>query len=106
MLEQRHFIRFLIKEGIRPKEIPGRLRNVYGEGAMKKTQVLFWAAEVRRGREDLSDEERPGRPATPDLMKLSPIASRKIHTRRPAHSLPPWASHIKRCLITCTTALR
>jgi hypothetical protein len=70
MLEQRHVIRFLIKEGIHPKEIPGRLRNVYGEGAMKKTQVFFWAAEVRRGREDLSDEERPGRPTTRGLDEI------------------------------------
>jgi hypothetical protein len=47
MLAQRHVIRFLIKEGIHPKEIPGRLRNVYGQAAMKKTQVFFWVAEVR-----------------------------------------------------------
>jgi hypothetical protein len=28
---------------------------------MNKTQVYFLIAEVRSGREDLSDEERPGR---------------------------------------------
>jgi hypothetical protein len=60
----------LIKEGIRRKEIPGRLRNVYGEEAMKKTQVFFSVAEVRRRRENLSDEERPGRPATPGLDEI------------------------------------
>jgi hypothetical protein len=70
MVEQRHVIRFLIKEGIQPKEIPGRLSNVYGEEAMKKTQVFFWVAEVRRRRENLSDEERPGRSATPGFDEI------------------------------------
>jgi hypothetical protein len=35
--------------------------NIYHEAAMKKNQVLL-VAEVQRGRENLSDAERPGRP--------------------------------------------
>jgi histone-lysine N-methyltransferase SETMAR len=65
MLEQRHVIRFLLKDHVPPALIPGRLSKVYGEDAMKKTQVFYWVAEIRGGREDLSDERRPGRP--PDV---------------------------------------
>jgi hypothetical protein len=72
MLEQRHAIRFLLKAGICPKEIPARLLNVYHEAAMKKSQVLFWVGEVRRGREDLAGEERPGRPPTAGIDDCPP----------------------------------
>jgi hypothetical protein len=41
MLEQRHVIRFLPKDGIRPKEIPEPLLNVYHGAAMKKSQAFF-----------------------------------------------------------------
>jgi hypothetical protein len=60
-------IRFLVKEGIHPKEIPAHFGNIYGEETMKKTQVFFWVTEVRRWRNDLSDEERPGKPPTTGL---------------------------------------
>jgi intergrase/recombinase len=42
MLGQRRVIRFLVKEGIRLKEIHDRLRNAYQEAVMKKTDVFFW----------------------------------------------------------------
>jgi hypothetical protein len=37
---------------------------------MKKTQVVFSVAEVRRAREDLSDQERPGKPPTVGLDEI------------------------------------
>jgi hypothetical protein len=70
MLEQRHAIRFLLKEGIRPKEIPARLLNVYHQAAMKKSQISFAVGGVGRGRENLADEERPGRPPTASLDEI------------------------------------
>jgi hypothetical protein len=68
--EQRHVIRFLRKEDIHPTGISGRFCNVYGKQAMKKTQELFWVADVRRGREELPDEERPERPPTLGLDEI------------------------------------
>jgi hypothetical protein len=66
-LEKRHVIRFLVKNGIQPKEIPDRLRNIYHEAAMKKTQVCFWVRTVRRSRADFSDEDH----LPPVSMKFS-----------------------------------
>jgi hypothetical protein len=70
MLEKRHTIRFLVKEGIRALDNPGRLRNVSHEAVMKKIQIFFWVGKVRRGREDLSDEERLGRPPVADFDEI------------------------------------
>jgi hypothetical protein len=50
--------------------IPDCLRHLYHEVATKKTQILFWVEEVRRGQEDLSDEERPGRTPTTGLDEI------------------------------------
>jgi hypothetical protein len=56
--------------------IPDRLRNIHHEVTMKKIQVFFWVREVRRGREDLSDEERPGRPPVDGLDERSRLSRR------------------------------
>jgi hypothetical protein len=61
MLEQRQILRSLLKEGNKPLHILSRRQNVVGERAVKQTQVYCWISEIRRGREDLSDEERLGR---------------------------------------------
>jgi hypothetical protein len=61
-LEQRDLIRFLLRDGLAAKEIPGRLSQVSGTDAMKKTQVFYWVREIRAGREDLSNVARRGRP--------------------------------------------
>jgi hypothetical protein len=47
VLEQRHVIRCLLKDGVVPKEIPARPSKVYEEEAMKKTQAFSWAKEIR-----------------------------------------------------------
>jgi hypothetical protein len=60
VLEQRHVIRFLLKDSVAPKGIPGRLSKVCGEEAVKKTQVFYWVKKIRRWRKDLGGEQRPG----------------------------------------------
>jgi len=40
------------------------LVQVYGDNAMKKTAVYKWVKRFSEGRESVTDEERPGRPAT------------------------------------------
>ena len=40
------------------------LMKVYGDNAMKKTEVYKWVKRSSEGRESVTDEERSGRPAT------------------------------------------
>jgi hypothetical protein len=68
MLQQRHVIRFLVKEGICSKEILDRVLSVLHKAAIMN-QVLF-VGEVRQWREDLSDEEGPGGPPTAGLNEI------------------------------------
>jgi hypothetical protein len=90
VLEQRHVIRFLLKDGVAPKGIPARLSEVYEEEAMKKTQVFYWAKEIRRWRESLSDEPRPGRPPEIGLHMILALGWKWIHTPRQEKSPIPW----------------
>jgi len=40
------------------------LVQVYGDNAMKKTEVYKWVKRFSEGRDSVTDEERSGRPAT------------------------------------------
>ena len=40
------------------------LTKAYGESAMSKTRVYEWYKRFQDGREDVEDDERPGRPST------------------------------------------
>jgi len=62
-LEQRMNIKFIVKFEKSGKEIKEMLVQVYGGNAMKKTAVYKWAKRFSEGRESVTDEERPGRPA-------------------------------------------
>jgi histone-lysine N-methyltransferase SETMAR len=59
----RAVIRFLTLESVPPKEIHQRMLRVYGNECPSYTTVKTWAAETRRGREFLEDEDRSGRPS-------------------------------------------
>jgi hypothetical protein len=59
--EQRHFINFFVKEGVKRVEIIDRLNKYYGGDAIQRTQVCYWIREVKSGRKDLSNVTLPGR---------------------------------------------
>lgn len=61
--QQRSVVRFLTLKEEKPQQIHEQLQNIYGTEALSRTQVYFWAAETRRGRISVRDEERSGRPA-------------------------------------------
>jgi len=63
-LEQRTNIKFLVKLGKGGNEIREMLVQVYWDNAMKRTAVNKWVKRFSEGRESVTDEERPGRPAT------------------------------------------
>ena len=63
-LEQRMNIKFLVKLGKSGNKIRQMLVQVYRDNAMKKTTVYKWVKRFSEGRESVTDEERPGQPAT------------------------------------------
>lgn len=63
-IEYRAVIRYLFLKGNTPKKIKHELEAVYGDSAPSFTTVKFWAAEFKRGRTSLGDDERLGRPQT------------------------------------------
>jgi hypothetical protein len=100
MLEKCDVVRFLVKEGIRALDNPRSPMDYLRRAAMKKTQLLFWVGEIRRGRDDLSDEKKPGRPATASLDEI--LAYRlerdpQTTVRRLAASLGIWPQTVVAC---------
>jgi len=63
-IEYRAVIKYLFLKGNTPTQIKNELDVVYGDSAPSFTTVKFWAAEFKRGRTSLIDDERSGRPKT------------------------------------------
>lgn len=63
-IEQRAVIKFLSKLGKNAKEIEVDLRKVYGDSTPPYRTISWWVAEFHRGRENLEDDPRSGRPHT------------------------------------------
>ena len=61
-LELRSVIKFLIKEGKKPKEIRERMNAVYGDVSPSSYQVKFWSKQFKWGRESIEDDARASRP--------------------------------------------
>lgn len=62
--EYRSVIKFLYKEGHSVKNIYERMVNVYGHDCPALSTVTRWFNEFKRGRVNVQDEARPGRPTT------------------------------------------
>ena len=63
-IEYRAVIKYLFLKGNTPAQIKDELNSVYGDFAPLFTTVKFWAAELKRGRKSLGDDERSGRSKT------------------------------------------
>ena len=55
-------------------QIKDELDSVCGDSAPSFSTVKFWAAEFKRGRKSLGDDERSGRPKTTDATTDENIA--------------------------------
>jgi hypothetical protein len=65
--DQRVMIKFLGNDGPDAHQIAPKLAAQFGEDAYALRTVQFWIDEVPRGREDLHDLPRSGRPREDDL---------------------------------------
>ena len=63
-MDQRICIKFCVKNEIKCNKVCKMLTKTYGESAMSKTKVYEWYKRFQDGREDVEDDERPGRPST------------------------------------------
>lgn len=54
--EVRAVIRFLLAEGKTPTEIFARIKTVYGESSMNRTNIFEWYREFNEGRTNIHDE--------------------------------------------------
>ena len=60
----RAFIKFKYLEKKKPKVIHAELQEQLQASAPSLTTIRFWINEFKRGRRDIKDEARPGRPKT------------------------------------------
>jgi hypothetical protein len=65
--DQRVIIRFLYNEEADAHEIFRRLEAQFGDSSDALRTLKYWIGEIRRGRKDLHDEIRSGRPALDEL---------------------------------------
>ena len=63
-MDQRICIKFSVKNEIKCNKVCEMLTKAYGESATSKTRVYEWSDRFQDGREDVEDDERPGRPST------------------------------------------
>jgi transposase len=69
--EVRSVMRFLNAQNVRAIDIHRQLTAVYGKGVMNGSSVRKWCRMFNKGRTNVHDEERSGRPSliTEDLKK-------------------------------------
>jgi transposase len=65
--DQTMIIKFLWNDGADTRKIVARLQTQFTDHFYHLRTVRFWIAEIRRGRQDLHDEIRSGRPPLDDL---------------------------------------
>ena len=62
VLEQSSVVKFLTKEGKKPKEMLEHMVVVYGESAPSYYKVKFWSKPFKWGRELIKDDPHTRRP--------------------------------------------
>ena len=63
-VEQRVNVKFCVKLGKSATETYDLLKKVYGDECLSRTQVFEWFKRFEEGREEIGDDQRPGRPNT------------------------------------------
>ncbi|KAG8227149.1 hypothetical protein J437_LFUL001693 [Ladona fulva] len=61
--EQRAAVRFLWAKGLSTEEVHREMHPMYGDNCLSRKAVCNWIQMLNKGRENIRDRERPGRPA-------------------------------------------
>jgi transposase len=61
-IEYRAVIKFFVPQGLTPNEIHSKFIKFYGGSSFSFSTIKKWAAEFKRGRTNLEDDPREGRP--------------------------------------------
>ncbi|XP_029178128.1 protein GVQW3-like [Nylanderia fulva] len=69
-MEQRANIKFCFKLGKTFSETYELMQKVYGDDCLARSKVHKWFKRFKNGREDLNDDERPGRPEGSNRAEL------------------------------------
>jgi len=64
-VEQRVNVKFYMELGKSATETYDLLKKVYGDDCLYRTQAFEWFKRFKEGREEIGDDQRPGRPRTP-----------------------------------------
>jgi histone-lysine N-methyltransferase SETMAR len=92
-LEYRSAIRFCLLLGQSNHEIMDNLARAYQDKCPSHSTIKFWIAEFKRGRQNVNDEEREGRPPTSrneevkEKLEKMVLEDRRTTTRQFAEAL-------------------
>ena len=92
-IEQRINLKFLVKLKKSATECYQLLKEVFGDNTLSRTRVFEWHRRFSEGREEVEDDERPGRPVTSrteeKIQKVSEIVrkDRRLSIRMIADTL-------------------
>ena len=64
-------VKFCVKLGKSATETYDLLKKVYDDECLSRTQVFEWFKRFKEGREEIGDDQRPGRPAHQKQMLTS-----------------------------------
>ena len=62
-VEQRINLKFLVRLGKTSTEALKLLQEVYGDDTMSRTRLFEWHRRFKKGREEVEDDHRSGRPS-------------------------------------------
>ena len=80
--EIRSVIRFLNARNVLPSEIHHQICQVYGDNAMSDGMVRKWVQMFNKGRENMHDETRSGRPSVVNDDLVRKVKERVRDDRR------------------------